>query len=188
MTGVDEGRISISACSPSAYRPDRARTRNPSSGSLSGAATSISITADRCPAMVSVKSRTSQMCPVDGSNMSILDVMTIVVSVLFITDALITALSPVRRNRGRLGCTMTGLLEIISRAIDPVSISWENASAHSCHVVLASGAVNEYSRCPLASVVSIGSNRAIGSSGIRYVSASFCRSSTSAFPASADEL
>lgn len=60
---------------------------------------------------------------------------------------------------------------MISRVSDPESRSRENATAHSFHVVLALGAVNENCIRPLSSVVSIGRKNADGISGMRYSSA-----------------
>ncbi len=100
------------------------------------------------------------------------------------TMALTIALSPARRNLGRLGWTITGFEEIISRDSDDVSISEVNARAHRCQVVLALGAVNENSSVPSSPVVSDGSKNASGISAGRYWKSSFTGACAAA-PASA---
>ena len=132
-------------------------------------ASTVTLTTLASPgAMSSEKSLRDITAPVAGSNISTTVVIAVESSELFITDALIKALSPVRRKRGRLGCTITGLLDMISRDMVEVSMSSVKASAQSFHVVLALGAVNENVILPLSSVVSMGRKNASGISASRY--------------------
>ena len=106
---------------------------------------------------------------VDGSNNSMIVVIINALSLLFITEALIVALSPLRRNRGILGCTIIGLLANTLRAKWATSKSLLYAMALNNHVVLAFGTVNEYVKCPRVSGVSIGRKNANGVSVSRNV-------------------
>ena len=129
--------------------------------------------------MVSVWRWVSMILPETGSNISTVVTTVCSLSELFITADCTHALSPLRRKRGRLGCTIIGFDDIISFANEATRSSSEYARARNCHVVLALGAVNEKLRLPSAPVVSIGRKKASGVSGARY-------SNVSSLPVSAD--
>ena len=107
--------------------------------------------------------------PSVGLNISTSVITCCTSAVAFMTEALITATSPVRRKRGRLGCTIISLEATTSREKLAERSESVNASARNPQVVLASGTVNFSSRRPSLSVTSEGRKNASGTFESRYV-------------------
>ena len=117
--------------------------------------------------------------PSDGLNISTTVSTLCSSSVAFITEAFTATRSPVRRNRGRLGCTMISLdakisLENVAERSESV-----NATARNPHVVFALGTVNFNASFPSLPVTSDGLKNASDTSDSLYENDSFSLTVTS---------
>ena len=98
---------------------------------------------------------------VSGSMMSILTVPCISWFPVLNIFAVNCVKSPVRKNRGRFGCTITSFCATVSPSMYPVIMSVVLASPIIRHEVSVSGSVKLRLTDPFSSVVSIGMKKAV---------------------------